>query len=86
MINAEPKISSNGQAFFWEHNNQYAQMADETYYACRDGSVNENGEVVGAYTLKWNDLRKPQIIRFCPVFLSHIAKQRWSSSEQINAV
>lgn len=85
MMKSEPMTYPNGQVFFWEKNSQYQEQADDAYFSCRDGTIDEDGLSIDAYTLDWPDPTKPQIIRFCPVFLSQIAKQRWSSSQQIHA-
>ena len=84
MFNTNPTTYPDGQVLFWEINGQYAETDDDTFLSCRSGSVDEDGLMVDAYTLTWPNPARPQIIRFCPLFLSHIAAQRWSSSEQVD--
>ena len=84
MFNTNPTTYPDGQAFFWELNGQYSETADDTFYDCRSGSVDEDGLFTSAYTIEWTNPNAAQIIRFCPLFLSHIAAQRWSSSDQVD--
>lgn len=79
-----PVTYPDGQTLIWEKNFQYSETADDIYYSCKDGSLDEDNLLIGAYTINWSNPPKASIIRFCPLFLAYIAKTRWSSYQQID--